>query len=165
MSTRAAYFFVEDDGVRHFMVYKHHDGYPAGAAEYLTNARALGWQGDRFEADEAAAAFATAAKLASHLIVDKNNHLSLREDINDHPALRGGGVRLMYPSTDPKNLFAACRQCVDIEYAYVVSHKDSDWHVKAYITSFWKSRARKNAKQLWSGPLAKMPAWAKHYAS
>jgi hypothetical protein len=55
MSTRAVYTFKDKMGTFH--VYKHHDGYPSGAAQWIDDARANAWQLPRFEADEFGAAF------------------------------------------------------------------------------------------------------------
>jgi hypothetical protein len=56
MSTRAVYTFIDTDGDK-FHVYKHHDGYPSGAAEWIANALPHAWELPRFEADEFGAAF------------------------------------------------------------------------------------------------------------
>lgn len=61
MSTRAVYTFRDSDGGL-FAVYKHHDGYPTGAAEFIEKAKALAWTGGRFDASEFAAAFIAANK-------------------------------------------------------------------------------------------------------
>jgi len=61
MSTRAVYTFKDTDGEK-FAVYKHHDGYPSGAAEFIDKAREFAWRGTRFEAAEFAAAFVAANK-------------------------------------------------------------------------------------------------------
>jgi hypothetical protein len=63
MGTRAVYTFIDEDG-RH-SVYKHWDGYPAGACKFIANARTLAWALPRFEADEFAAAFVAANKKAA----------------------------------------------------------------------------------------------------
>lgn len=55
MSTRAVYSFV--DGFDTFHVYKHHDGYPSGAAKVIRNAIPLAWPFPRFEPDQFACAF------------------------------------------------------------------------------------------------------------
>lgn len=55
MSTRAIYTFKDSDNTFH--VYKHHDGYPSGAAEWITKAIPYAWELPRFEASEFAAAF------------------------------------------------------------------------------------------------------------
>jgi hypothetical protein len=60
MGTRAVYTFIDEDG-RH-SVYKHWDGYPKGACQFIANARELAWPLPRFEADEYAAAFVAANK-------------------------------------------------------------------------------------------------------
>ena len=60
MGTRAVYTFIDEDG-RH-SVYKHWDGYPAGACKFIANALPLAWPLPRFEADEFAAAFVAANK-------------------------------------------------------------------------------------------------------
>ena len=60
MSTRAVYTFKDPSGA--FSVYKHYDGFPQDAAEFISKARALAWPGLRFEADEFGAAFIAANK-------------------------------------------------------------------------------------------------------
>ena len=60
MSTRAVYTFKDDN--ERFSVYKHHDGYPEGAQEFINKARALAWPGQRFEAADFSAAFVAANK-------------------------------------------------------------------------------------------------------
>lgn len=55
MSTRAVYTFKDSQDEYH--VYKHHDGYPSGAAVAITNALKYAWQLPRFEACEFGAAF------------------------------------------------------------------------------------------------------------
>jgi hypothetical protein len=50
-----------DSGETH-VVYKHHDGYPSGAIQWIAAARALAWPFPRFEADEFGAAFIAANK-------------------------------------------------------------------------------------------------------
>ena len=60
MSTRACYTFKDDHD--EFHVYKHCDGYPSGAAEFITNALHLAWKLPRFEADEFGASFVAANK-------------------------------------------------------------------------------------------------------
>lgn len=55
MSTRAVYTFKDEDS--EFHVYKHHDGYPQGAARWIENAVVYAWPLPRFEACEFGAAF------------------------------------------------------------------------------------------------------------
>jgi hypothetical protein len=95
-------------------VYIHGDGYPTGAARYVTNALEYAWELPRFEADEFAAALCAAAK----------------EDI---PGYRkkypnggtGGNARFM-PQGKP--LAVAAKHCCDIEYRYEIRANG----VKAY---------------------------------
>ncbi len=61
MSTRAMYTFRNAEGEEHH-VYKHHDGYPSGAAEALARALPFAWQLPRYEPDEFAAAFVAGNK-------------------------------------------------------------------------------------------------------
>ena len=60
MGTRAVYTFIDEDH-RH-SVYKHWDGYPRTACQFIANALKLAWPLPRFEADEFAAAFVAANK-------------------------------------------------------------------------------------------------------
>ncbi len=60
MSTRAVYSFKDSSNTFH--VYKHHDGYPSGALEWIQAALPLAWQLPRFEACEFATAFIAANK-------------------------------------------------------------------------------------------------------
>jgi hypothetical protein len=61
MSTRACYTFIDETEEVH--VYKHSDGYPTGAAEFIIAALEFAWPLPRFEADEFAAAFVAANKV------------------------------------------------------------------------------------------------------
>ena len=60
MGTRAVFTFKDED--RSFSVYTQYDGYPEGAAEFLTKALPFAWPLPRFEPDEFAAAFVAANK-------------------------------------------------------------------------------------------------------
>ena len=60
MSTRATYEFI--DRYNSFTVYKHFDGYPSGALEWIEKALEYAWPLPRFEASEFAAAFVRANK-------------------------------------------------------------------------------------------------------
>ena len=66
MSTRACYRFISDEGPTGWpgpiTVYKHSDGYPSGAAEWIEAAKEYAWPLPRFEHDEFAAAFVAANK-------------------------------------------------------------------------------------------------------
>lgn len=60
MSTRAVYTFIDEN--ESWPVYKHHDGYPSGAAEFIAAAMTKAWALPRFEPDEFATAFIAANK-------------------------------------------------------------------------------------------------------
>ncbi len=63
MATRATYKF--SDQYKSVFVYKHFDGMPACALQFIENAKRLAWPLPRFEADEFAAAFIAANKTGS----------------------------------------------------------------------------------------------------
>ena len=60
MGTRAVYSFSDDRETFH--VYKHWDGYPENALQYISFAKDRAWKLPRFEADEFAASFVAANK-------------------------------------------------------------------------------------------------------
>jgi len=60
MSTRAVYTFKDERDTFH--IYKHHDGYPTGAAEWIAKAIPNAWALPRFEACEFAASFVAGNK-------------------------------------------------------------------------------------------------------
>lgn len=62
MGTRAIYTFLDINGEDKCTVYKHYDGYPRGAADFIENAKSYAWKFPRYEADEFAAAFVAANK-------------------------------------------------------------------------------------------------------
>lgn len=98
MSTRAVYTFIDDDG-RSYPVYKHHDGYPSGAAAHIRAALPYAWPLPRFEASEFAAAFVAGNKA----LPDPK-----------YPDSQGGGVYLT----------AGRSAHGDLEYAYEISFKE-----------------------------------------
>jgi hypothetical protein len=77
MSTRATYTFKDETSNIH--VYKHHDGYPEGAAGFIAESIKHAWDLPRFEADAFAAAFVAANKS------------------------KGGGIRLYSENEDWRN--------------------------------------------------------------
>lgn len=93
MSTRACYRFTDPNSKEIFTIYKHHDGYPSGAAEAIANALPHAWPLPRFEADEFAAAFCAGNK--------------------ESP----GGVRVV----NKPGKAAAYKFASDIEYVYDIS--------------------------------------------
>lgn len=60
MSTHAVFTFKDQNNTFH--VFKHWDGDPASAAQYLTKAKRKAWPLPRFEADDFSAAFVAANK-------------------------------------------------------------------------------------------------------
>lgn len=55
MGTRAVYSFIDEKDTFH--VYKHWDGYPTGAIEFIDNALPYAWTLPRFEAMDFSASF------------------------------------------------------------------------------------------------------------
>ena len=84
MSTRALYTFIDQNNVYH--VYKHHDGYPSGAYEWISGALMFAWNLPRFEAAEFSAAFVAANKTGSggvYLSTGNHRDLSYRYEISE----------------------------------------------------------------------------------
>jgi hypothetical protein len=62
MGTRAVFDFRDNMNEKGFCVYKHWDGYPEGAARFLTDALVKAWDLPRYENGEFAASFIAANK-------------------------------------------------------------------------------------------------------
>lgn len=110
MGTRAIYIFEDDN--EEVAAYKHYDGYPQGAADFIEEAKAYAWELPRFEADEFAAAFVAANK-------DR----------------KGGGVRLIH------NYYKDRDELVDdhgwCDYYYVISkHNSRDLWVQVFESRY-----------------------------
>lgn len=175
MSTRAMYSFVDEHETHH--VYKHHDGYPTGAAEWINAAVAFAWPLPRYEASDFAAAFVAANKLASWLQEPVQEHLAhirglprptgfkgkkstLKADV---PAYaiggdfgRGGGVYLM-PSGFVYDVAHG-----DLEYRYeIYQGSDGLLRVKAYSVGFWDGAGPDKENLLTDCPMSEFAAWAK----
>lgn len=132
MSTRACYTFKDNHETHH--VYKHHDGYPSGAEQWIRAAIPFAWPLPRFEASEFGAAFIAA-----------NKRINER-----YPKFSGGGCYLMASGsieTVAPN---------DIEYRYEVEMKLDTLWVTAFKTRYWSNRTE---EQLWTGPFDQMQAW------
>ncbi len=159
MSTRALYTFTDETSS--WNVYKHHNGYPTGAASVINAAlKWFAWPLPRFEADEFAAAFCAAGKAHRMLdLVEREIDLEtfLSEDAAYGDISHGGGVRFM-PQGDPR--MVAVARCCDIEYRYEVTVrvKVKDLYITAYEVSAWDEYSE---KKIFSGPLKKFTAWAK----
>ena len=153
MSTRACYRFIPENGPNDWpgvvTVYKHHDGYPSGAAKAIENALDYAWKLPRFEADEFAAAFVAGNKTSVSSIraryeqhaVDaekraKTDMEYARADMARYyrrlkqDAEAGGGIRLVpYEGLDPYQRFAS-----DIAYLYDIRCEKGKLRVRAYTT-------------------------------
>lgn len=126
MSTRALYSFSENENSKPntiLNIYKHHDGYPTGAADALHAALDFAWQLPRYEPDEFAAAFIAANKRS------------------------GGGLRV-FPNGDPRKV--AKRHCTDIEFRYDIYEDRGQVLVAAYTVSAW---GKYHQTWLWTCPI------------
>ena len=156
MSTRALYTFKgsEDSGSPHdFNVYKHHDGYPTGAAGVLnTTIKHFAWVLPRYESDAFAAAFCAAAKCEALHLTDVLEGAPLEPILKDYANYRqwqGGGVRLM-PQGDPVEV--AERNCSDIDYRYEIWFEDNNLQIKCFEFG--------NNTPIYSGPFNEFVTWA-----
>lgn len=85
MGTRAVFTFKDERN--EFHIYKHWDGYPSGAAGFLTMAIEKSWGLQRYEADDFAAAFVAANKdgggdVYLTLHYDEHGDLSYRYELS-----------------------------------------------------------------------------------
>lgn len=130
MSTRGCYRFTDEHGS--FTVYKHHDNYPEGphgGIAAIEAATEFAWPLPRFEADDFAAAFVSANKLAA------------------------GSVRLLNTPAGPPSLE---HMPSDIEYLYDVSVKTRGLHViVSSIEGGWGGKPL-TATRIQGGDLAAM---------
>jgi len=184
MSTRAMYTFIEPnhtDSKRGYHVYKHHDGYPSGAVQWIKAALDHAWPLPRFEADDFAAAFVAANKwsradeydalvlleeLGSRSIfkgekVDPQDIVRAKEELDRARKYQrpGGGVRLM-PSG---SVYAVAPADIEFRYEIALGVKATLW-IKAYSTNFWDTRTKANEKLIFEGSLEAFEAWAKENA-
>lgn len=171
MSTRALYSFIGDDGS--FNVYKHHDGYPSGAAQILKCAIDwFAWNLPRFESDEFAASFCAAGKTTGFKTVEELTEWAKTYGPGgQYHAQKGGGVRLM-PQGSPSEV--ACQNCSDIEYRYELRMgtplpefiekrarklpQAPTLLIKAFEGNWWGGKAQE--AEIFSGPFDKFYAWA-----
>lgn len=141
MSTRALYTFKGDTAAESWNVYKHHDGYPTGAASTLADAQKyFAWKLPRYEADEFAASFCAAGKADHYLEAltaksPKDRKAALRFTAIGEYKTQGGGVRFM-PQGEP--LAVACTNCSDIEYRYeIYAGNSGELRIRAYSVDAW----------------------------
>ena len=145
MSTRALYTFKDEHNS--WNVYKHHDGYPRGAAEIIQDAiDYFAWELPRFEADEFACAFIAAAKAQAliALAAKEKNHTDIADTLpgGRYRKFTGGGVRLM-PQGNPRTV--AVHNCPDIEYRYEISFKGNKLLIKALRGSWYNHEVKESA--------------------
>jgi hypothetical protein len=105
-------------------LYIHGDGYPTGAADYVTAALGYAWNLPRFEADEFAAALCAAAK---SYIPDQKKQYG-----------EGGGNARFMPQGKP--LAVASRHCADIQYRYEIRATG----IKAYSVDAWEGKGKEH---------------------
>jgi hypothetical protein len=79
MATRAVYTFRDD--YNQFHVYKHWDGYPEAALEFIAKAQGYAWDLPRYEAADFAAAFVVANKKPSGGDVYLTTHWESHSDL------------------------------------------------------------------------------------
>jgi acylphosphatase len=180
MSTRATYTFRDnsgnslDGGPIH--VYKHHDGYPTGAAQWIEAALDHAWSLPRFEASDFAAAFVAANKpspeqeaLRLRQLAKEHREAGNREtaDQLDMRAThyepggfinnsRGGGVRLIADGSEDGWKKFACDQ----EFHYEVQPSGRTLRIDAYATNLWDYPKAEDVEHLFSGTLEEFKAWA-----
>ena len=131
MSTRAIYSFTDEHGTHN--VYKHCDGYPTGAAEFIRKALPYAWPLPRFEADEFACAFIAA-----------NKRLGAGFS-------QGGDLRTL-PTGRAQDVAP-----IDIAFRYEISAKDEMLNIVAFSTNYWRGPTQ---KLLFSGTLDAFANWA-----
>ena len=150
MSTRACYRFFPLNGPNDWpgvvTVYKHHDGYPAGAAQAIEAALDHAWSLPRFEPDEFAAGFVTANKYPHSKSNQRRHYEDLAAQASAAPtdgcdmasyyrklaetAEGGGYVRLVpYEGLDAYQRFAS-----DIAYLYDIRCVNGKIRVTGYTT-------------------------------
>lgn len=134
MSTRACYTFK--DKWETFHVYRHSDGYPKGAVQWITAAIPYAWELPRFEAGDFGCAF-----IAADRVRGKERGYS-----------PGGNTRLM-PTGDIKHVAPG-----DIRYRYEIECEDG----KIVVTAFKTSTSGDDLvdEKLWRGPLSEMEVWS-----
>ena len=178
MSTRVCYRFIPENGPDDFpgvvTVYKHHDGYPKGAAKAIEAAIPYAFSLPRFEADEFAAAFVRANKKnADDYARDYEAQAATASDPGQREAclhvaeryrlekayresVQRGGVRLVpFEGLDAYQRFAGDIaflydvQCVAGKLkviAYAPSERDGVWTIEKFFEGSTKALARRKAR-------------------
>ena len=152
MSTRAMYTFADEYGS--FNVYKHHDGYPSGAADAIRKAIEHSWALPRFEADDFAAGFVAGNKPSFEQHTDYLRKSFNEPDYMPMRSMHGGGIRLMH-SGDWKDV-APC----DLAYRYHIRVKGPNLWVRAFsVNSGYGENAVWTEQQLFHGTLENFAKW------
>jgi hypothetical protein len=149
MSTRAIYSFKSADSADPVIhVYRHYDGYPSGAVDWISAALKLAWPLPRYENDEFAAAFVAA---------NKDGPGSVRLISGKEPHEFAADIEYLY-EIEPRDEAAASENFLQPRG----ERKPGEFLlVTVYATDFWGPQKIK--KELWQGPLAAMKAWAKNF--
>jgi hypothetical protein len=167
VSTRACYRFIPENGPNDWpgivTVYKHHDGYPSGAAQAIEAALDFAWALPRFEADEFAASFVAAAKQSTSRSRRRQEYETAAEQASGamkayyldlaKRAEGGGSVRLVpYEGLDAHKRFASDTaylydiRCIGGELqvtAYTTSERDGQWMIEKFFEGSTKQLARR----------------------
>ena len=158
MSTRALYSFLGEDG--NYNVYKHHDGYPSGAARTIKTAIDwFAWPLPRYESDAFAAAFCAAGKIGwVESVEDVTEWATENGPTAQGRQWSGGGVRLM-PQGNPTQV--ACKHCSDIEYRYELTMIGDVLNIRAFKGNWWDDKhAPIGEDEIFIGPFDQFVAWA-----
>ncbi len=125
MSTHAIVQFKDEEGI--VSVFKHSDGNPRWIGQHLKEALEYAWELPRFEANEFAAAFVTACKLAHKKIIDENTEWCLQQGHTPNHRTAGGEIRIV-----PRSDALAWQWAGDSQYRYLVESKKNQLTVTAW---------------------------------
>jgi len=117
MATRAVYSFQDQYNTYH--VYKHWDGYPEGALEFIAAALPYAWPLPRYEAADFAAAFIAANKKPEGGDVYMTDHWEKHSDIEYRYMVRQveGKLTVNVYECDPANFYELTKLVKTIELA------------------------------------------------
>jgi hypothetical protein len=133
MGTRAVFtFFHQNVSNDAYSVYKHSDGYPEGAAEFLTKAIPFAWELPRYESCDFAAAFVAANKKKGgdvYMTTGSDAHF----DIDYYYEI--------FPSTKNDQL------CI---YAYSVDNNGMNIVFEGRVKDFVNTHGNSGTKKMWN---------------
>lgn len=143
MSTRGCYIFKDTSG--EYVVYKHGDNYPSGAADSILGAFQYAWELPRFEANEFGAAFVVANK-QPYVWTELNGRVNRSV---------GGEVRLCSREKMPW----------DIAYIYVIYARGNPLAITSLCVDAHEAATGSGrgelGKKLFSGTFRDFHVWAK----